>query len=209
MNPTDRLTELFMKFPGIGPKQARRFVYFLLKEHFSYKENLIKALDELKWTGKQCEVCFRYFGDKDKDETKKKCEICSSTNRDSKFLMIVEKELDIDAIEKTSSYNGVYFVLGGLVPPLTEKPSELIRIKELTGRIYNSLNSENKIEEIIFALPVTDYGDTTTEYVEKTVRQIVGIDKVKLSHLARGLSSGLEIEYVDKNTFKSAFDFRK
>jgi recombinational DNA repair protein RecR len=55
---------------------------------------------------------------------------------------------------------------------------------------------------------VTDYGDTTTEYVEKTIRQIVGIDKVKLTHLARGLSSGLELEYVDKNTFTSAFERR-
>ena len=64
MNATDKLTELFMRFPGIGPKQARRFVYFLLREHSHYKEQLIKALDELKNTGKQCENCFRYFGDK-------------------------------------------------------------------------------------------------------------------------------------------------
>ncbi len=209
MNPTDKLAELFIKFPGIGPKQAKRFVYFLLREHFSYKESLIKALEELKFTGKQCEKCFRYFGDKNKDDKIKECEICLSENRDSTTLMIIEKELDIDAIEKTSSYNGLYFVLGGLLPPLTDKPSEVIRIKELTERIYTSLSTDDKTtKEIIFALPVTDYGDTTTEYVEKVVRQIVGIEKVKLSHLARGLSSGLEIEYVDKNTFKSAFERR-
>jgi recombinational DNA repair protein RecR len=66
----------------------------------------------------------------------------------------------------------------------------------------------NELSEIIFALPVTDYGDTTKEYVEKTIKQIVGIDQVKLTALARGLSSGLELEYVDKNTFKSALDHR-
>jgi recombination protein RecR len=121
--------------------------------------------------------------------------------------MIVEKELDLDAVEKTGSYNWLYFILGGLVPPLTEKPSELIRIRELTARIHSGLES-NILTEIIFALPVTDYGDVTTEYIEKTIKQIVGIEKITLSHLARGLSSGLELEYVDKATFKSALERR-
>jgi recombination protein RecR len=208
MNATDRLTELFMRFPGIGPKQARRFVYFLLREHSHYKEQLIKALDELKHTGKQCEKCFRFFGDKSNDNKKLLCDICDTESRDHASIMVVEKDLDVDAVEKTGSYNGLYFILGGLVPPLTDKPSELIRIRELTSRIHDDLKKE-VLSEIIFALPVTDYGDTTSEYVEKTIKQIVGIEKVKLSHLARGLSSGLELEYVDRNTFKSALDHRQ
>lgn len=196
-----------MRFPGIGPKQAKRFVYFLLREHAQYKEQLIKALEELKFTGKQCEKCFRYFGDKNHDPSHSLCSICSNSGRDQTELMIVEKELDLDAIEKTGSYNGLYFILGGLVPPLTDKPSELVRIRELTARVHASIE-DNSLSEIIFALPVTDYGDTTTEYVEKTIKQVVGIEKVKLSHLARGLSSGLELEYVDKDTFKSALERR-
>jgi recombination protein RecR len=207
MNATDRLAELFMRFPGIGPKQAKRFVYYLLREHSHFKEQLIKALEELKFTGKQCESCFRYFGDKNPDQQKTMCDICADENRDRATLMLLEKELDMDAIEKTGSYRGLYFILGGLVPPLADKPSELIRIRELTSRVHASMGDES-LKEIIFALPVTDYGDTTTEYVEKTVRQIVGIEKVKLSHLARGLSSGLELEYVDKNTFSSALERR-
>lgn len=207
MNPTDRLTELFMRFPGIGPKQAKRFVYFLLREHSHYKEQLIKALEELKFTGKQCEKCFRFYGDRNADPAKTICDICSSVSRDQHIIMIVEKELDLDAIEKTGSYNGLYFILGGLVPPLTEKPTELIRIRELTTYIHTGI-SEGTLTEVIFALPVTDYGDTTTEYIEKTIKQIVGIEKVKLTHLARGLSSGLELEYVDRNTFRSALEGR-
>ncbi len=207
MNATDRLTELFMRFPGIGPKQARRFVYFLLREHSHYKEQLIKALEELKFTGKQCDMCFRFFGDKSQNNKKLLCDICDSESRDVSVFMIVEKELDVDAVEKTGSYDGLYFILGGLVPPLTEKPSELIRIRELTGRIHKALEEE-KLIEVIFALPVTDYGDTTKEYVEKTIKQIVGIEKVTLSNLARGLSSGLELEYVDRDTFKSALEHR-
>ena len=207
MNPTDRLTELFMRFPGIGPKQAKRFVYFLLREHTNYKEQLIKSLEELKFTGKQCERCFRYYGDRNANQKNTLCDLCSSNSRENSLVMIIEKELDLDAIEKTGSYNGVYFILGGLVPPLTEKPSELIRIRELTTYIHSGIRDET-ITEIIFALPMTDYGDTTTEYIEKTIRQIVGIEKVNLSHLARGLSSGLELEYVDRDTFKQALDRR-
>jgi recombination protein RecR len=207
MNATDRLTELFMRFPGIGPKQAKRFVYFLLREHSHYKEQLIKALEELKFTGKQCQKCYRFFGDKNAQTAKVFCDICDNDSRDQSQLMIVEKELDLDAVEKTGSYNGLYFILGGLVPPLTDKPSELIRIRELTNRIHAAIE-DTSLTEVIFALPVTDYGDTTTEYVEKTIKQIVGIDKVTLSHLARGLSSGLELEYVDRDTFKSALDRR-
>lgn len=207
MNATDRLTELFMRFPGIGPKQAKRFVYFLLREHSHYKEQLIKALEELKFTGRQCLMCYRFFGDRNAQNREALCDICSNDSRDRSILMIVEKELDLDAAEKTDSYNGLYFILGGLVPPLTEKPSELIRIRELTSRVHASLEGDT-LSEIIFALPVTDYGDTTTEYVEKTIKQIVGIEKMKMSHLARGLSSGLELEYVDRDTFKSALDRR-
>ena len=207
MNPTDRLTELFMRFPGIGPKQAKRFVYFLLREHSHYKEQLIKVLEELKSTGKQCEKCYRYYGDRNINQNSTLCDICSSPSREHSVMMIVEKELDLDAIEKTGSYNGLYFILGGLIPPLTEKPSEIIRIRELTSALHHGITSKS-ISEVIFALPVTDYGDTTTEYIEKTVKQIVGIDTLKLSHLARGLSSGLELEYVDKTTFTQALDRR-
>lgn len=207
MNATDRLIELFMRFPGIGPKQAKRFVYFLLREHSHYKEQLINALQELKHTGKQCANCFRYFGDNDPESKKIYCSICENNNRDKKTLMIVEKELDLDAIEKTGSYNGVYFILGGLIPPLTEKPSELIRIRELVSRVYDDIEKKD-LSEVIFALPVTDYGDVTREYVEKTLKQIVGIKDIKISTLARGLSSGLELEYVDRDTFKSALERR-
>jgi recombination protein RecR len=208
MNATERLAELFMRFPGIGPKQAKRFVYYLLREHSHFKEQLIKALEELKFTGKQCDMCFRFFGDKNPTSTKTRCSICEDESRDKKTLMLLEKELDMDAIEKTDSYTGLYFILGGLVPPLTEKPSEIIRIRELTARIHEGLKNE-AIEEIIFAFPVTDYGDVTTEYIEKTIGQIVGIEKVKLTHLARGLSSGLELEYVDRNTFENALERRQ
>ena len=213
MNPQDKLQELFLKFPGIGPKQAARFVYFLMREKNNYKQELAKNIDALKDSANICEKCLRIFS-KNGNKTSL-CSICDNKMRDEKSLMIVIKELDIDAIERTHFYNGKYFILGNLLPFLTEKPSEIINIRELVNLIHNNLKNTNeekegeKIEEIIFAIPASDEGENTINYLKKTLSQIVGIEKIKMSTLARGLSSGLDIEYVDKNTFKEAFDSRK
>lgn len=210
MNPSEKLQELFLKFPGIGPKQAARFVYFLMREKNNYKQELAKNIEALKDSANICERCLRVFSKNGKATSL--CDICANNMRDNKSLMIVVKELDIDAIEKTHFYNGKYFVLGNVLPFLIEKPSEIINIRELVNLIHNNLKNsetEEKIEEIIFAIPATDEGENTINYLKKTLSQIVGIDNIKMSTLARGLSSGLDIEYVDKNTFKEAFDSRK
>lgn len=209
MNPTEKLQELFLKFPGIGPKQAARFVYFLLREKNNYKQELARNIEALKDTANICEKCLRVFSKNKNQNEVGLCDICNNKNRDTHSLMIVVKELDIDAIEKTGFYNGKYFVLGNILPFLTEKPSEVINIRELVNLIHTNLqNEEEKISEIVFALPATDEGENTINYLKKTLSQIVGIDNVKMSTLARGLSTGLDIEYVDRNTFKEAFTHR-
>ncbi len=209
MNPSEKLQELFLKFPGIGPKQAARFVYYLLRAKNEYKSELAKNIDALKDSANICTKCLRVFSKNGNNISL--CNICENKSRDNKTLMIIVKELDIDAIEKTGFYNGKYFVLGNVLPFLTEKPSEVINIRELVNLLHTNLQNENeeyKISEIIFALPATDEGENTINYLRKTLSQIVGIDKVKMSTLARGLSTGLDIEYVDKNTFKEAFNHR-
>lgn len=206
MNPVDSLAHLFTQFPGIGPKQAKRFVYYLMKKDGRFKDELIKAVEALKSHGKKCTECFRFFGEFSHSQ-KDLCPICASPERENGILMLVEKELDVDAIEKTGAYNGKYFILGGILPVLAEKPSDHIRIRELASHVHTKIESD-MLTEIIFALPVTEQGDQTSSYVEKTLRQIVGADKLTFTLLARGLSSGLELEYVDKNTFKSAFEHR-
>jgi recombination protein RecR len=212
MNPTEKLQELFLKFPGIGPKQAARFVYFLLREKSNYKVELAKNIEALKDSSHICDKCLRVFSKSNNGNDYKLCDICNNKNRDNSSLMIIVKELDIDAIEKTGFYNGKYFVLGNILPFLTEKPSEIINIRELVNLIHTNIQNENKeekIKEIIFALPATDEGENTIEYLKKTLSQIVGIEKIKMSTLARGLSTGLDIEYVDRNTFKEAFTHRE
>ncbi|MBP9765948.1 MAG: recombination protein RecR [Candidatus Pacebacteria bacterium] len=210
MNPTEKLQELFLRFPGIGPKQAARFVYFLLRQKEDYKVELSRNIEMLKDSSHICESCLRVFS-KSKNKEKKICIICEDENRDKASLMIVVKELDIDAIEKTNFYNGKYFVLGSVLPFLTENPKEIINIRELVNKIHQNIQNEKeemKIKEIVFALPATDEGENTINYLKKTLSQIVGIENTKMSTLARGLSTGLDIEYVDKNTFKEAFNHR-
>ncbi len=212
MNPTEKLQELLLKFPGIGPKQAARFVYFLLRSKNEYKDELAKNIEALKDSANICEQCLRVYSNNHKNN--KLCLICNDKSRDNTKLMLVVKELDIDAIEKTNTYHGKYFILGNLLPFLTEKPSEIINIKELVNLIHNNLSNKDlveieKISEIILALPLTDEGENTIDYLKKTLLQIVGISKVKISTLARGISTGLDLEYVDKNTFKEAFNHRE
>jgi len=217
MNPTERLQELFLKFPGIGPKQSAKFVYFLLRAKAEYKIELAKNIEYLKNTSSVCEKCLRVFSKQNSLNSITICEICINKHRDASQLMIITKDFDMDAIEKTNLYNGRYFILGNILPFLTEKPSEVIHIRELVKLLSENLTKEdteeletdNKIQEIIFAMPASDEGDNTIDYIKKTLAQIVGIEKIKMSKLARGLSTGLDIEYVDKNTFKEAFTHRE
>ena len=219
MNPN--LVELFQKLPGIGPKQATRFVYYLMRSNDKYKDSLIKEINNIKLEARECPVCYRYHNYNNHDKASLNlCSICIDKNRDDNILMIVEKELDIDAIERTGSYNGKYFALGSVLPFLSDKPTEIIKIRELTNLIHKKLQNTGPLPtspsregentdlhrlEIVYALPVTDEGDNTIEYLNKTLSQLVGIEKVKISILARGLSSGLDIEYVDRDTFFEAY----
>jgi recombination protein RecR len=223
-NTKDSLINDFQRLPGIGPKQAERFAYYLMKQNKAFIESLSKNILNIKLNSSQCTECFSFFANNINKTTI--CNICADESRNKSIMLIVEKELDVNAIEKTSEYNGVYFVTGGKLPFLVDDPREYIRIRELVDIIRKKLDvddSENlekneesgnkkeskKLKEIIFALPANDEGDNQVEYIKKTINQIVGMQDVKISILARGVSTGLEMEYIDHDTFKSAFSFRK
>lgn len=208
MSHKDKIIFHFQKFPGIGPKQAERFAYFLMKQNKSFIEDFISSITSIKENAKQCRDCYSWFNSSNGSQHEL-CEICRNENRNKTQMIIVEKELDINAIERTSEYEGIYFVMGGKLPFLAENPKEHIRIRELVQRISHMLKAESPIQEIIFALPATDEGDHAMDYIRKTISQIVGFDTVKVSSLARGVSTGLEMEYIDHDTFKFAFNARK
>ena len=193
MNKIDELTELFKEFPGIGPRQAKRFVYHLLRKNDFYVNKLVELIPELRKTTKTCKRCFRYFSGN--SET---CEICSNANRDPKILMVVARDNDLENIERTDTFNGYYFVLGGLLPILEKDSKKFLRIEELKKLVKNS----NELEEIVLAFPVNPEGDNTMQFLKKE------IEGIKISTLGRGLSTGLELEYSDKETIKNALENR-
>jgi recombination protein RecR len=197
MNSIDKLAEIFSHFPGIGPKQARRFVYYLLHRHGNFSKDLITAVENLKRDIVQCAECMRYFA---KDgSTNKYCSICSNADRDSEMLMIVPRDIDLDAVEKSGSFRGYYFVLGGSLPVLDKEPEKRIRIKELRQKVENK---KGKITEIILGMNANTEGENTADYLKEEIKHIA--PDITVSILGRGLSTGIELEYADPDTLKNA-----
>jgi len=198
-----KIINLFSKFPSIGPKTAARFVFYLTKMPKEDFDDLINSLIELKEKIKLCPFCFNFF-----EGENELCEICSSPLRDKKTLCIVEKETDLQSIENTTKYNGLYFVLGGTLSNLRKKDIEKLRIQELTDRIKEPQKfniSTNGFEEIILAINPTPEGEATILYLERLLKPL----NIKISKLAKGLPIGGELEYADIETLSSALDNRK
>ena len=186
------LKSFFQKFPGIGPRQASRFVYSLVDFSEDERKKMGEMVGGLDKHLRRCEKCFRVF-------TVSPCSFCSSTShRDKSKIMVVEKDSDLTNFEKTGEHKGTYFVLGGLFDPLGENLTPKNRIEILKN------NSKN-FGEVILALPSTKLGDFTSEYIKKSLPE----GSIKITRLARGLSSGVELEYADENTLKHAFLNRK
>jgi len=181
------------KLPDIGPRAATRLVFHLINQNQNELNDLSDSIKELKNKIKLCPNCFNLATDK-------LCSICSDTKRDKNIICIVETVLNIPPIEKTRQFNGFYHVLGGLISPGNGSGPENLKIKELVNRL-----KKDSIKEIIFALSPTTEGDTTALYIEK---QLQGLE-IKTSRLARGLSTGSDLEYIDENTLTSAFRGRR
>lgn len=200
MNTINKLTEIFSKFPGIGPRQAKRFVYFLLTRNGNSLEELSRLILELKKDVSVCESCRRFFP---KTSDSIICGICSDNNRERSQLMIVERDADFENIEKSGAYSGKYFILGGKVPILEKNPEQRIRVSELKERI-----KDENLKEIVLALSVSPDGENTEKYVKEILSPVVEKNKIKISILGRGLSTGIELEYPDSETLKNAFKNR-
>lgn len=195
MNSIDRLSEIFAKFPGIGPRQAKRFVYFLLTKNNGSVDELVRAIQDLRREIVQCNKCMRYYPST--TSAQGLCSICADPNRDSSMLMIVPRDIDFEAVEKSGSFKGYYFVLGGAVPILEKEPEKKIRIKNLELRIKN----DEDIEEVILAMNANAEGENTAEYIKSKLKNF----KLTTTELGRGLSTGAELEYADPETLKNAF----
>ncbi len=189
----EKLTELFMRFPGIGPRQARRFVFFLLRQDVGYRSNLIRSIESIALQIQQCSKCLRYAP---LHKERPVCDICGSSSRNTEQLMLVEKDTDVEQMEKSGAYSGQYFVLGGTLS-LTGK-KDYMREKEL-----EKFMSDNSFDEIILALSTTPDGEFTTSHLSEKLKSMGSI-----TVLGRGLSTGSELEYADAATLKQALKNR-
>lgn len=202
MDIIDKLTEIFKEFPGIGERQARRFVYFLMARNPAYSENLAELIKDLKKETAQCKECFRFFI---LNKNEKICDICANVNTDSSTLMIVEKDSDLESIRKSRVYHGKYFILGGLVPIVEKNTKSRIHIEELKKKIENG----KELKEIILAFSISPQGDHTDTYVRQQLKDVAEKQNIKLSSLGKGLSTGTELEYSDNDTLKNALKNRQ
>lgn len=196
----DRVEDLaraFERFPGIGPRQAKRFVYHLLSAPQTDRARLADLITKLGQDVKQCPECMRFWSG-----ALPLCTYCSDASRDDTVLMLVEKDQDLLAVERTGIYRGRYFVLGG---SLTLSGKGQIREKELVERVER--RSKNGLQEIVLALSATSEGEHTADHIRHLLDPLRA--HVRLSELGRGLSTGSELEYADAPTLSSALRNRK
>ena len=193
------LTDLIAELPGLGPRQARRIVQYLLRANPGYKKKLTDGIGALSAHVIECERCHRF----DEAASGKLCRICADSARDTGTLMVVEKDVDLEGVEASGVYRGQYFVLGSLMPLARQRRSASpIRTEALLRRLKGETP-----DEIILAFATTPEGDFTAhELKTKIAGEVSG---AKITILGRGLSLGAEIEYADQETLRSALQGRR
>jgi recombination protein RecR len=182
----------FAKLPGIGKKTALRLVLHLLKKETDevkvFSDTILRLRQEILF-------CTRCHNIADKPL----CNICSDRSRKQHLVCVVENVRDVIAIESTQQYNGLYHVLGGIISPLDGVGPDQLEINSLISRV-----SEEKTEELIFALSPNIQGDTTIYYISKKLKEV----PVKITTIARGIAFGGELEYADEMTLARSISNR-
>ncbi len=194
----EELTSAFTRFPGIGPRQARRFVFHLLSVSQPDRTRLAGLIEKLGNDIRQCRLCMR-FSPTNADGL---CNYCADRSRDDSLLMIVEKDQDLAAVERANAYRGRYFVLGGVI---TLSGKGAIRERELVRAVET--RAKSGLSEIVLALSATSEGEHTADRVRELLAPLR--TTLRITELGRGLSTGSELEYSDPQTLSSALYNRK
>jgi len=191
------LTDSFSRLPGVGPKTALRFVFYLLRQKQEDNIKFAKAIEMLGSSIATCQVCQNF-------SEKNPCAICSDRNRDQSVICVVAEHQDLPVIENTGEYRGAYHILGGVLDPLHGITPDQLKIKELIYRVQN-----NNIKEIVLALNPDLEGETTILYLTKLIKSFDKNSIIKITRLARGLPIGCDLEYADEVTVSDALKGRK
>ena len=186
------LIECYKKLPGVGYRTAESLAYAKLNLSKEEKDAFIEAFEEAETKVKKCPNCGTYYDEE--------CPICSDPKRDKTTLLVVKDSKDILSIEKTNGYKGGYFTLKGTLSPLKNRNPEDIGIPELKKRV-----EEDKVKEIILALPTDLEGETTSLYIASLYKK----DPARhVSKLANGIPMGTNLEYLDNLTITSSLKGR-
>ena len=196
-----RLSKLFLKFPGIGERQANRFAYFVLTQPESYVDALARTLMVARTHAHTCARCQRIF-----EGEPGMCWICKNPARDQSTIIVVEKSQDIDTFAKTD-YKGLFFVLGGLIPIMQKNIVEGTNAQLLIDRI-NTDRLMHELSELILAFPLTPNG----EHTDSAIRELLAHERddgLQITSLGRGLSTGTELEYADSTSLNASLKKRE
>jgi recombination protein RecR len=188
-----QLIDELSKLPGIGPKTAQRLTYFLIRMPENNALSLSEAIKAIKEKIKFCSVCHNIT-------EQEICELCSNPSRDQSRICVVEEPLDVLALERTRSFNGVYHVIHGVISPLNGIGPEDLKIPSLIKRV-----TEKSVEELILAMNPNLEGEATSMYIHNLTSDSVS----KITRPARGLPAGGDLEYADELTLSRALEGRQ
>ncbi|MBT6254218.1 recombination protein RecR [Candidatus Uhrbacteria bacterium] len=190
--PIQNLVTLFTYLPGVGPKTALRYVFYLLKQPKGTIESMSRALHELQQAVTSCSTCKTYT-------TQEICEICLDSKRDKTMICAVAHPRDIGTID-SAGFRGRYHVLGGTLSPIEGITPDTLEINSLFQRLTN----EPAVSEVVLAFNPDIEGEATIMYLSKLLKA----RNIKASRLARGLPAGSDLEFADEVTLGDALHRR-
>jgi len=196
-NALERAIDELGRLPGVGPRTAERYAYFLLRADERTAQSMARALTALHSDVKTCPVTFALIN-ADEDISP----LYSDTTRDKRTIAVVEEPLDIVALERTGQFKGTYHVLGGTISPIDGIGPEQLHIPELLKRIR-----DDAVEEIIIATNASVEGESTALFIQRHIQE--AHLNVKVSRLARGIPVGVDLEYADQITLSHALEGRR
>jgi recombination protein RecR len=192
----DDAIEALGHLPGVGPRTAERYAYYLFRSDKNLSKNISEALSELHDNVKLCPKTFALIDSDDEVSA-----LYDNPKRDKKTVLVVEEPLDIYAIEQTKAFTGTYHVLGGAISPIDGITPEQLHIKELVSRV-----EDDDVEEVIIATNPSVEGESTALLLQKTLSE--RYPGLKITRLARGLPLGVDLSYADQITLSAALNNR-
>ncbi|MBQ3305893.1 recombination protein RecR [Candidatus Saccharibacteria bacterium] len=183
--------------PGVGPRTAERYAYYLFRSDEKIAKSLIDSLEKLHSGVKLCPVTFALI-----DSSEEVSPLYSDPTRDKSTVLVVEEPLDIFALEQTKAYKGTYHVLGGAISPIDGITADKLHIKELEERI-----KKDHVSEVIIATNPSVEGESTALLLQKMLSEL-SVPSLKVTRLARGLPLGVDLSYADQITLSAALENR-